>query len=123
MRFEPFPPAPKGALIATTAKLPPPLQRFAPQAAAAARLSPPLHIVFPPNGASLELSSFGGEPDPLPLKIKGGAPPLTVLLNGMPLDVKQNSRDLFFAPDGPGFVRLTVTDATGAADSVLVRLQ
>jgi len=30
---------------------------------------------------------------------------------------------LFFAPDGPGFVRLTVTDATGAADSVVVRLQ
>jgi penicillin-binding protein 1C len=30
---------------------------------------------------------------------------------------------LFFAPDGPGFVRLTVTDATGAADSVMIRLQ
>jgi penicillin-binding protein 1C len=123
MRFAPFAPAPKGALIATTAKLPPPLQRFAPQAAAAARLSPPLRIVFPPNGASLEMSSFGGEPDPLPLKISGGAPPLTVLKNGEPIDVKGNSRDLVFAPDGPGFVRLTVTDATGAAASVLVRLQ
>ena len=33
------------------------------------------------------------------------------------------ARTLFFEPDGPGFVRLTVTDATGAADSVVVRLQ
>jgi penicillin-binding protein 1C len=48
---------------------------------------------------------------------------LTVLLNGMPLDAKRNGRSLFFEPEGPGFVRLTVTDANGAADSVLVRLQ
>jgi Penicillin-Binding Protein C-terminus Family len=32
-------------------------------------------------------------------------------------------RSLFFNPDGPGFVRLTVMDARGSADSVLVRLQ
>jgi penicillin-binding protein 1C len=30
---------------------------------------------------------------------------------------------VFFSPHGPGFVRLTVMDATGAADSVVVRLQ
>jgi penicillin-binding protein 1C len=30
---------------------------------------------------------------------------------------------LFFDPEGPGFLRLTVMDATGAADSVLVRIQ
>jgi penicillin-binding protein 1C len=46
-----------------------------------------------------------------------------VLLNGMPLAAKKSARTLFFAPDGPGFVRLTVTDATGTADSVVVRLQ
>ena len=50
-------------------------------------------------------------------------PPLTVMLNGMPLEAKPGARTLFFAPEGPGFVRLTVTDAAGAADSVLVRLQ
>jgi penicillin-binding protein 1C len=124
LSVEMLPPAPRGALIATTAKLPPPLRRFAPRAIAAAKLSQPLAIVFPPNGASLELSSLaGGEPDPLPLKISGGAPPLTVLMNGMPLEVKPNARDLFFSAGGPGFVRLTVTDSAGAADSVLVRLQ
>jgi penicillin-binding protein 1C len=121
--LEPLPPAPAGALITTTAKLPPPLQRFAPHAVAAMGLTP-LHIVFPPDGASLELSGEAGDaPDPMPIKISGGTPPLTVLLNGMPLDAKASDRTVFFAPDGPGFVRLTVTDATGAADSVLVRLQ
>jgi penicillin-binding protein 1C len=121
--LEPLPPEPKGALVATNAKLPPPLQRFAPHAVMGATASP-LRIVFPPNGASLELSSQQGEaPDPVPVKIAGGTPPLAVLLDGMPLDAKRSARTLFFAPEGPGFVRLTVTDATGAADSVLVRLQ
>ena len=120
----PLPNAPAGALIATNAKLPPPLQRFQPHAVASASFTRPLHIVFPPNGASLELSAMQGEaPDPLPIKISGGTPPLTVMLNGMPLDAAKAGRTLFFEPEGPGFVRLTVTDAAGAADSVLVRLQ
>jgi penicillin-binding protein 1C len=120
----PLPPAPEGALIATTAKLPPPLQRFQPHAVASASFTRPLHIVFPPNGASLELTAMGGEaPDPLPIKISGGTPPLTVMLNGLPLDSAKPGRTLYFEPEGPGFVRLTVTDAAGAADSVLVRLQ
>jgi penicillin-binding protein 1C len=119
-----LPPAPPGALIATTSKLPPPLQRFQPHTVTAASFIRPLHIVFPPNGASLELSALDGDaPDPLPIKISGGTPPLTVMLNGMPLDAKRTDRTLFFEPEGTGFVRLTVTDAAGAADSVLVRLQ
>jgi penicillin-binding protein 1C len=122
--LEPFAAAPKGAIIATTAKLPAPLQRFSAHAALAEALSPPVHIVFPPDGASLELSMLAGEPpDPMPIKITGGTPPLTVLMNSMPLEIARSGRDLSFAPDGPGFVRLTVTDAAGAADSVLVRLQ
>ncbi|MGE3529667.1 MAG: penicillin-binding protein 1C [Methyloceanibacter sp.] len=121
---QPLLPAPKGVLIATTAKLPPPLQRFAPAAAAGERAAAKVRIVFPPNGASLELSGGEGEaPDPIAIKIAGGTPPLNVLLNGMPLPAKKSARTLFFAPDGPGFVRVTVTDATGAADSVVVRLQ
>ena len=118
-----LPPAPAGALATTTAKLPPPLQRFQPQRIAAASFTRPLHIVFPPNGASLELSLSGEAPDSLPVKIAGGTPPLTVMLNGMPLNAANPGRTLFFKPQGPGFVRLTVTDAAGAADSVLVRLQ
>jgi penicillin-binding protein 1C len=121
---QPLLPAPKGVLVVTTAKLPPPLQRFASRAEAGEAMAPKVHIVFPPDGASLELSAVEGEaPDPIAIKIAGGTPPLNVLLNGMPLNAKQSARTLFFEPDGPGFVRLTVTDATGAADSVMVRLQ
>ncbi len=122
--LEPLPAAPRGALIATTAKLPPPLRRFASRASAGAAMAPKVRIAFPPDGASLELSGRDGEPpDPIAIKIAGGTPPLNVLLNGLPLAAKKSARTLFFAPDGPGFVRLTVTDATGAADSVVVRLQ
>jgi penicillin-binding protein 1C len=119
----PLKPAPAGALIATAAKLPPPLRRFAPRADAGEAMTPKVHIVFPPNGASLELTGEAEELDPIAVKIAGGTPPLNVLVNGLPLPAKPSARTLFFAPDGPGFVRLTVTDATGAADSVVVRLQ
>ena len=80
--------------------------------------------MFPPNGARLELAAGeNGSIDPLALKISGGAAPLTVLVNGVPLGGASAKRTVFFTPDGPGFVRLTVMDARGAADSVMVRLQ
>jgi penicillin-binding protein 1C len=122
--LQPLKPAPKGTLVATTAKLPPPLQRFASRGSAGEAMTPKVRIVFPPNGASLELARREGDkPDPIAIKIASGTPPLNVLLNGLPLAAKKSARTLFFEPDGPGFVRLTVTDATGAADSVMVRLQ
>ena len=68
----------------------------------------------------------GGEQpafEPVALKIAGGRAPLTVMVNGVPLSQQGDRRTLFFQPDGPGFVRLTVMDARGAADSVTVRLQ
>ncbi|HKB00402.1 MAG TPA: penicillin-binding protein 1C [Methyloceanibacter sp.] len=120
--LQPLPSAPTGVLIASTAKLPPPLRRFASASNAGEAMAAKVRIVFPPDGASLELSGSAA-PDPIAIKIAGGTPPLNVLLNGMPLAAKKSARTLFFAPDGPGFVRLTVTDATGAADSVVVRLQ
>jgi penicillin-binding protein 1C len=120
----PLPPAPKGALIAATGKLPPPLQRFRPGTLAGEGSEPQLRIMFPPNGARLELASdASGKPDPIALKVTGGAGPLTVLVNGLPLEAAAGRRTLFFEPDGPGFVRLTVMDGRGATDSVVVRLQ
>jgi penicillin-binding protein 1C len=123
-----LPAAPHGALFATNAKLPPPLQRFRPSAAtgaftAAGDGAEPPRIMFPPNGARLELAGDAGSIDPLALKIAGGTAPLTVLVNGVPLGAASAKRTVFFTPDGPGFVRLTVMDARGAADSVMVRLQ
>jgi penicillin-binding protein 1C len=122
--LSPLPAAPKGALIAATGKLPPPLQRFRAGALAGESAEPQLRIMFPPNGARLELSNDGsGKPDPIALKVTGGAGPLNVLVNGTPLPAAAGRRTLFFEPEGPGFVRLTVMDGRGATDSVVVRLQ
>jgi penicillin-binding protein 1C len=113
----PLPPAPAGVLVASSAKLPPPLRRFSPALVHAG--SPP-RIMFPPNGANLE---FPGGSQPMALKVAGGRAPLTVLANGAPVVHPDGRRTIFFTPDGPGFVRLTVIDARGSADSVMVRLQ
>ena len=77
---------------------------------------------WPAPGAHIELAK-GVAPDPVALKISGGAAPLTVMVNGVPLPPQGSRRTVFFEPDGPGFVRLTVMDARGATDSVSVRLQ
>ncbi len=117
-------PPPHGVLLASTSKLPPPLQRFRPGALAGAGAEPQLRIMFPPNGARLELASNAdGKADPIALKVTGGTGTLTMLVNGLPLPAAHGRRTLFFEPDGPGFVRLTVMDANGATDSVSVRLQ
>jgi penicillin-binding protein 1C len=120
----PLPPAPRGAIFASNAKLPLQLQRFRPGGLPTENTEPTPRIMFPPNGARLELSSVdGAKPDPVALKIAGGVQPLTVLVNGLPLATATDKRTLFFAPDGPGFVRLTVMDAKGKADSIVVRVQ
>jgi penicillin-binding protein 1C len=120
----PMPPAPNGALLAATGKLPPPLQNFRPGRLAGENGEAQPRIMFPPDGARLELASDDdGKPDPIAVKVTGGAGPLTVLVNGLPLDDSSGRHTLFFQPKGPGFVRLTVMDSRGATDSVLVRLQ
>ena len=117
-----LPRAPKGAIIAANSKLPPPLQRFRQDTLIADPAASP-RILFPPNGARIELVRNNGQTDPVPLKIFGGRGPLTVLVNGVPLATDRGGRTLFFAPDGPGFLRVTVIDAKGAADSVTLRIQ
>jgi penicillin-binding protein 1C len=117
----PLPPAPKGAILAVNGKLPLPLQRFDSDGPAT-RQGERVRIMFPPHGARLELASVDGKPEPVALKIAGGVAPLTVLVNGVPQE-RGSGRTIFFDPKGPGFVRLTVVDGKGTADSVMVRLQ
>jgi penicillin-binding protein 1C len=120
----PLPAAPAGTLTAATGKLPPPLQRFRATGLAGESADAPPRIMFPPNGARLELASGpDGKPEAIALKVTGGVGALTVMVNGMPVETGEGRRTLFFAPEGPGFVRLTVMDGNGSTDSVLVRLQ
>jgi penicillin-binding protein 1C len=107
--------------MASSAKLPPLLKRFQPGRLAGEGAQPPLHILFPPDGARLDLSATDGKPDAVPLKVAGAVGALTVLVNGVPV-AADGSGTPFFKPDGPGFSRVTVLDSSGAAASVVVRV-
>ncbi|MCO5129319.1 MAG: penicillin-binding protein 1C [Xanthobacteraceae bacterium] len=121
----PLPKPPHGTLIVGNAKLPLPLRRFRP----AGDLVDPgaqraLHIQFPPDGARIDATTGGqGDAGALPVKVAGGVPPMTMLVNGVAVGPLDGRRQRLVAPPGPGFVRLTVMDATGAADTVVVRIQ
>jgi penicillin-binding protein 1C len=116
-----LPRAPKGVLVTSSAKLPPPLKRFAPGRLGGMSSQASLHILFPPDGARLDLATTDGKPDAVPLKITGAVAPLTVLVNGVPV-AKQDRGALFFRPDGPGFSRVTVIDSAGATATAVVRV-
>jgi penicillin-binding protein 1C len=118
----PLPRPPAGVVVASNAKLPPPLRQFQPGRLAGEMTHPPLHIVFPPDGARLDLATADGKPQPISLKVSGAVAPLTVLVNGVPV-ANEGRGSLFFNPDGPGFSRVTVMDATGSADSIVVRVE
>lgn len=118
-----LPPAPKGAIFAASNRLPLPLQRYRPDRLVGDPAEPPVRILYPPHGARIELGEAADTSEPLAVKISGGVEPLTVLVNGMPLPGQRGQRTIMVDPGGPGFVRLTVMDAKGTTDSVVVRMQ
>jgi len=69
------------------------------------------------------MASRKGEAGTLPVKVAGGILPMTMLVNGVAVGDFDARRQRLIEPPGPGFVRLTVMDATGAADTVVVRIQ
>ncbi len=123
-----LPDAPLGAARLAVAELPPSLRRFAPTENGLPRLkaaAPPPRIVYPPQGARVELGFRGdGEVQPLALKLQGGKAPFRWLVNGRPLSADPSPRRSGeWRPDGGGFSRLTVIDAEGRAASVGVFLE
>jgi penicillin-binding protein 1C len=115
----PLPHAPKGVLVTTNAKLPPPLRHFQSGQFAGEAAQASLHILYPPDGARLDIGN--GTTDIVPLKVTGATAPLTVLVNGVPVETEGRGV-LFFKPDGPGFSRVTVIDSAGGSASVTVRV-
>ena len=118
---------PKGVLRASvTADLPPPLRHLrkdAPKTMAAAE-APALKIAFPPDGARIDLGLSEGARDvKLALKALGGAPPFAWFVNGEPVGEAELRRQSAWKPDGAGFARVSVIDAKGASDAVVVRLE
>ena len=119
-----LPKAPKGTLMASNAKLPLPLRRFRPLGELIRTGSEQaLHIQFPLNGSRIDAAGGTEGYSALPVKVAGGVLPMTVLVNGVAAGEIDGRRQRLVDPPGPGFVRLTVQDATGAADTVVVRIQ
>jgi penicillin-binding protein 1C len=120
-------PAPKGLLkVAVSAELPPPLRHLRKDApkTMAATATAPLKIAYPPDGARVDLGLGQGVGDAeLSLKALGGALPLTWFVNGAPIGDPDLRRQSAWRPDGAGFARVSVIDAKGATDSILVRLE
>jgi penicillin-binding protein 1C len=119
---------PAMALVATTSSLPPPLRHLRKDVpkTLAATVQAPLKITFPLDGSRLDLGLTAGPPDPqtaLVMKAAGGVPPLTWLVNGAPVGRPNVRRQAAWTPDGAGFVRLSVMDARGTTDSVVVRVE
>jgi penicillin-binding protein 1C len=120
-----LPKPPKGTLMASNAKLPLPLRRFRPVGElvrTGGEQAP--RIQFPLNGSRIDVDRSGGEPfSAMPVKVAGGVLPMTMLVNGVSVGAIDGRRQRLVDPPGPGFARLTVIDATGAADTVVIRIQ
>jgi penicillin-binding protein 1C len=118
---------PPGTLAATSATLPPPLRHIrkdAPKSLAGAA-APSLAISFPPDGARVDLglAKLGREEaGPLVMKALGGTQPLTWMVNGLPLAAEPGRRDAEWQPDGAGFARVTVMDASGRVATARFRV-
>jgi penicillin-binding protein 1C len=120
-----LPKPPKGTLVANNAKLPLPLRRFRPVGElvrTGAEQAP--RIQFPLNGSRIDVDrANGAQFSAMPVKVAGGVLPMTMLVNGVSVGEIDSRRQRLVDPPGPGFARLTVIDATGAADTVVIRIQ
>jgi len=122
LAISPLKPAPAGALRMENSELPVTLKRFSSplqNLAAIAVPEPSPRIVYPPEGARIELGhSATGKRFPIVLKLQDGRPPFRWLANGKLLKTSSRKRIATWIPDGSGFSSLTVIDASGRASSV-----
>ena len=81
-----------------------------------------LSILFPPDGATIELSRVGGELVPLALKAQGGRGRLTWIVGGRPLEAASRLEPRSHVPEGEGFLRLVVVDEAGGSAQASVRI-
>ncbi|MFU1478428.1 penicillin-binding protein 1C [Roseovarius sp. C7] len=113
----PLPPPPPETLLLATANLPQPLRRFTGRDAAFAPAPNAPKLIFPPDGARLTLDGAG-----LPVKLRDGTPPFTLLANGAPVATGLRQHELTVPGLTKGFSELAVIDAKGRAARVSVRL-
>ncbi|KAA8607000.1 penicillin-binding protein [Salipiger aestuarii] len=109
----PLPAPPPDALLPGSAALPTRLRRFG-----GPHAPPAFEVAFPPDGARLVLDGQG-----IPIKLRGGVPPYTLLADGEIVATRQQGPLLTMPSRGPGFTTLSVIDATGDAERVSIELR
>ena len=117
--------APPGVLtVSSTAALPAPLRYFRDpgQATFEQKQNDP-EIAYPRDGVAVDLGIAEGDPSPLVIKVRNGAPPFTWFVNGSPIARTPFARSETWKPDGAGFVTLSVVDRDGKSDRVTVRVE
>ncbi|MGA0541040.1 penicillin-binding protein 1C [Neotabrizicola sp. VNH66] len=116
LRLDPQPPAPAATLLVSNAQLPQPLQRFRPRNGAFVAENAPA-VVFPPDGAEVELLARG-----LKVKVEGGKAPFTWMVDGTPAATASSDRETLLSLNGTGFVTVVVIDAEGRSARSRVRV-
>jgi penicillin-binding protein 1C len=120
---------PDGVLRVANTGLPIPLQAFRGGAQDIAFSGvfrdAPVHIAFPQNRTELELevASEGSGHEPIVVKAEGGQLPLTWMVDGTPVASDPSRREASLTAIGRGFIKLSVIDAVGQTDRVIVRLK
>jgi penicillin-binding protein 1C len=115
--------APPGIVESGAASLPQPLRRFRSPNTPGVAMSEPPEIAYPPRGVRVDLGIGAGDPMPLVLKARDGAPPYTWFVDGAPIGSVSFGGTLSWEPKGPGFVNLLVIDANGASAAGSVYLE
>ncbi len=109
-------PPPPDILDARTWELPPPMRTVTGRAESVqtvVRGSDQPTILFPLDGAVVEMSGRNDLGDSIQLKAEGGRKPLRWLVQGKPLDTSPVRRSVSWAPAGEGGFVITVVDAEG----------
>ena len=116
--LHPQPAAPAATLLISNAELPQPLRRFRSRGAAFEATADAPSVAFPPEGAEVELLADG-----MLVRVRGGVAPFTWLADGVPVAVALRGRETMLEIGGPGFVTLSVIDATGRSARASVRVR
>lgn len=77
-------------------------------------------ISYPVNGSVVSFIGVSREDQHIPLKARGGTPPFHWLINGEVMQKPQNGADIFFNPQDPGGVHITLIDSKGKSDRVTI---
>jgi penicillin-binding protein 1C len=118
----PRPAPPPEAISASTATLPEGLRLFrsAGESAPLLTMTQPPRILFPPDGATIELEQDDLESG-VQLRAEGEGP-LTWVINGAPVPRSLIAGETTWQPDSEGFARIVVVDARGRAARAQVRI-